>query len=779
MSPRVNRRREAYAVMSEKDMSASGHVRADTADIFFRLPGGHKFDLLVMGFEGTEGIGELFQFRVRLASTHGDLELDNFVGLPAVLEMEGQHGTRRIEGVIQRFEVIEEGSSLSYYEATLVPPHWLLTQHVQSRIFQKPRYERTSTKAIIAAVLKAAGFDEKSVRLEGLPETEREFTVQYRESHWDFICRLIEEEGWHFYFDPIESPCRMVVADGTATHALFAIAPDGDFISEVPYRDPNGLVAPGEFIHHVRVSREIRMGAVGLDDFNFRDPGGELRVEATRDKFTGLKFADYPGKYGDRKSGQRLAEIRLQEQQAGRSTALMSTNVRAFWPGGTFKLIEHPNGNLNKEYLVTQISHRALQTQSAEAEAGGEGSRYEAEIRVIPAEVTYRSPRVTPRPTVLGSQTAIVTGPKSEEVYTDAYGRVKVRFHWDQESDFDENASCWIRVSQGWAGGQYGMMFLPRVGQEVIVDFLEGDPDKPIITGRVYNNDHMPPYKLPDHKTISAIRTCSSPGGKGGNEIRFEDKKGGEQLLLFAQNSLHLRAGGNRYESVCGEAHRIIAGDSYDFVKKTKNEIVNLDVWETTKGDRYRLVKGKVREEVLGDQITTVNGEFNISNDKGGIFIDSNTSITLSVKGNFIKIDPSGVTIVGQMVNINSGGSKGMPSNCIVSETEEPLEAASTAFGHNVRYTAVPEQGSAAGPEGLPREDESDKKQEVSWIEIELVDEASQPCVGESYEIKTPDGKTIRGTLDRDGRAHVALADPGACEVTFPKLDAAAWEETA
>jgi type VI secretion system secreted protein VgrG len=344
-----------------------------------------------------------------------------------------------------------------------------------------------------------------------------------------------------------------------------------------------------------------------------------------------------------------------------------------------------------------------------------------------------------------------------------------VRFHWDLEAAFDVGASCWIRVSQGWAGGQYGMLFLPRVGQEVIVDFLEGDPDQPIITGRVYNRDHMPPYKLPDHRTISAIRTCSSPGAKGGNEIRFEDAKGHEQLLLFAQNSLHVRAQGSRFVSVCGDAHETIAGDARQLIKKNKDERIKLDVHEQVDGSKWDWVQGALMSVVKGGHDHYVKGLYRLHN-AAGIVVASDTSVTLWSGGNFIKIDESGVTIVGKLVNINSGGSAdpGEMGDGVL--PTEPIPAATTEFGHNTNYHT--ESQAITPVSGGP-------PTEVSWIEIELIDEVGRPVPGEAYQILLPDGKKTDGTLDQRGRAHVAVPDPGLCQITFPRLDAATWEPIA
>jgi type VI secretion system secreted protein VgrG len=383
---------------------------------------------------------------------------------------------------------------------------------------------------------------------------------------------------------------------------------------------------------------------------------------------------------------------------------------------------------------------------------------------------------VTPKALVQGSQTAIVVGPKNEEIYTDEYGRVKVQFHWDRAGVYDEKSSCWIRVSQGMAGGQYGMLFLPRVGQEVIVDFLEGDPDRPIITGRVYNNDHMPSYKLPDHKTISTIRTCSSKGAKGANEIRFDDAKGKEQLFFHAQNALHLRARGSRFESVGGESHETVHKNAFELFKENKHSIVKLDLLEEVEGSKNIKVKGDVREFVEGKQTKFVSKQYNVLNSEGITFA-SDTSITLWVKGNFIKIDESGVTIMGKVVNINSGGSAGIPMPDGPPPAEEAKPAATTEFGHNVRYQADPDAPPQLDPlsEQPPTKDDENETL-TSWIEIEMVDEFGQPWPNEPFDLRRPDGKIVHGRLDAKGQARVGLPAPGVCEICFPKLDAAAWE---
>lgn len=755
---------------------------ADTAnrpDFLLRVKGLDADDLRVAAFDGVEGISELYEFRIELVSTRPDIDPEAIIGLPATLEIAGEHGIRYVHGIIRRFELIGEGSTQTHYEASLVPAAWLLTQRIQSRTYQKPRHEHVEAVDLVSIVFHEAGMPRESLTY-SLNDTyeEHDFFVQYRESDWDFINRILEQEGAYYYFDHREDDSQLIVVDHKDIHVPYALPDEsGDGAPErVPYRDPNGLLPAEEFVYHARFGSQVCIGSTSLDDFNFRDPPRELRVRAEKQRFSGLVFDDYPGGYDDKPVGQRRVDRRLQEQQTPARVGRMSTTVRQFRPGTTFRLVDHPSEKLNIEYLITRVTHRATQGQSGEADtAGGDGCKYEAEIEVIPADVQYRAPRSTPRP-IMSTQTAIVVGPPGEEIYTDAYGRVKVRFHWDQQSQHDENGSCWIRVSQGWAGGQYGMLFLPRVGQEVIVEFLEGDPDRPIITGRVYNKDHMPPYKLPDRKTVSAIRTCSTPGAGGGNEIRFDDAKGEEQLLLFAQNTMHLRARGSRFENVGGNFHRTTAKDAFELVKENKHSTVKLDRFEQTEGSLHERVEKDVKESVHGRKTTFVNKKYAILN-SDGIVMESDTGITLRCKGNFIQIDDKGVTIVAAAVNINSGGAAMTWEWDSPDTLTLPRAADTTEFGRNVRYQQPPADDEQLKVEKLPPRDEAEPVETItSWIEIELVDEEGRPAAGEEYSLVRPDGQTRQGRLNEKGQARVGLPEPGECQISFPNLDRDVWE---
>jgi hypothetical protein len=402
---------------------------------------------------------------------------------------------------------------------------------------------------------------------------------------------------------------------------------------------------------------------------------------------------------------------------------------------------------------------------------------YECRFECIPASVDYRPPRVTPWPKMRGTQTARVVGPEGEEIYTDEYGRVKVQFNWDREGGFKENASCWIRVSQGFAGGAYGMMFLPRVGQEVIVDFLEGDPDKPIITGRVYNADNMSPYPLPAEKTKSVIKTNSSTGGGGTNEIRFEDLKDKEQILLYAQKDLHIRVQNDRVENVDHDHHLTVKEHKFELVKQNKHSEVKLDLSEKIGGKRSLTVKGDVGEDVTGNHSEKVGMNYFL--DAGmNLVLSSGVNITLKVGGNSIALTNAGIFISGSMIYLNSGSGSTGGQTVALKATEAPVDADSVQPGRDVTYTRQEELGPGEVPPDQPgiTSEPVQTERETSWIEIELVDEIGQPIPFERYQITAPDGETIRkGSLDQRGSAHVPIPEEGICRISFPDLDAEAW----
>ena len=754
---------------------AQSQVRpASTADFTFQVGGQTTEELRVTSFTGSEEISRLFSFRVMLCSDEADVAFDETVGKPCTLEIHGSGGSRYVSGIVRRFERTGEGVSLTHYAAEIVPVHWLLTQRYKSRIFQEHNCPDMTVPGIIKKVFEDAGIPSDNYRLALQANYEkREYVVQYRESELDFISRLMEAEGILFFFEHTADGHKMVIADSPVAHTP---TPNE---SEFAFRERTGLVSEEgrEYIYTLHDQQEIQTGAVALDDYNFQQPQVDLQTTVSADQFTSLEYSDYPGNYRDKAVGDRYANIRLQEFQCRRRIEEMEANVRTLLSGYTFTLKEHPSESRNRAYLVTRIVHTARQPQSGEDEAGGEhGIEYQARLRCIPSDVPFRPPRRTPRPLIHGTQTAVVVGPSGEELYTDKYGRVKLQFFWDREGRYDENSSRWTRVSQAAAGGQYGMLFLPRVGQEVIVDFLEGDPDCPIVTGRVYNNDQMPPYSLPDEKTKSCIKTNSSKGGGGTNEIRFEDKKGEEQILVYAQNNLHIRANANRVENIGKDRHLTVKENKFELVKMNSNREVTLDLTEKVGGKKSLTVEGDVGEDFKGNHSQKVSTNYYV-NAGTNVVIEAGVNITLKVGGNSIALTSAGIFISGSMVHINSGSGSTSGSTVALKAVEAPIDADSAVPGKDITYAAQPHEYEALETAGEGDEEQAEEQRQTSWVEIEMVDEDGQPWPGERYEITMPDGEIRKGTLDRNGRAHVPLPEATETQVSFPELDAEAWEK--
>jgi type VI secretion system secreted protein VgrG len=421
-----------------------------------------------------------------------------------------------------------------------------------------------------------------------------------------------------------------------------------------------------------RAEQEYRPSAWSHTDFNFQTPSTDLSVTVKdQDEF---EIYDYPGFYSKKGDGDSLAKIRLQETQAFKSRCSGKSNCRCFSAGTTFELTDHYRKDMNRSWLLTAIY---LQATIGEAYGSGgedEGFFYTNTFECIPDTVSFRPARVTPKPSVQGCQTAIVVGKSGEEIDPDKFGRVKVQFHWDRAGQRNEDSSCWIRVSSPWAGKGWGAISIPRIGQEVIVDFLEGDPDQPIIVGRVYNADQTPPYALPDEKTKSTIKTMSSKGGGGFNELRFEDLKGKEQVFLHAERNQDIRVKNDLFETVGNDSNRKIANDHVELVGGDKH----LEV----KGDQNEKVGGTVSLKTGTDYQAKIGNNYGVDagmeiHEKAGmnVVIEAGTSLTLKVGGNFININPAGVFISGTMVMLNSGGSAGSGSGISPQPPKAPIEA--------------------------------------------------------------------------------------------------------
>ena len=547
----------------------------------------------------------------------------------------------------------------------IVPWLWMLTRKADCRIFQK-----MTAPDVIAKVFKDGGFTDFKNSLTGSFE-ELEYCVQYRESDFNFVSRLMQQFGIFYYFEHEESKHTLVMANSPSAHQPCPGQANAD------YNQVSGGLEDADVVSSWQAAQELRTGKYSLDDYNFKTPNVELvSSEPTVFANANGKFEtyDYPGLFLNKAQGQTAAKIRMQEEEVQHKILCGAGVCRAFAPGYKFELHEHYRPDMNASYVLTEVQHEATVGDSYTYEGDQKGEKYTNKFACIPAEVPFRPPRTAPKPFVQGPQPAVVVGRSGEEIYTDEFGRVKVQFFWDRVGKKDENSTCWIRTSQPWAGKNWGAMWIPRIGQEVIVSFLEGDPDQPIITGRVYNADQTVPYKLPDNQTVSSFMSNSSKGGGGYNELRFEDKKGSEQLYIQAEKDLDVR----------------VKNDSREFVGNDRSLIVKNDQKEKISGDQHSNVVGNRQEKVGQGMSLQIGQDFNGKTGtklayeagteihlKAGTtcVIEAGVQLSLKVGGNFVDIGPAGVTIQGTMVMINSGGASGSGSGSSPQAPKDPDEA--------------------------------------------------------------------------------------------------------
>jgi type VI secretion system secreted protein VgrG len=514
--------------------------------------------LLLNGFSGTEGVSSPFSFDLDLTSQVRDVQFKDIVGKKVTLSVGLANGhVRYFHGLISRFSLLgrdggETGDPrLSYCTATMVPWLWLLSRATNSRIFQN-----LSVPDIVEKIFKERELTDYKLLLDSTYE-KRHYCVQYRETDLNFVSRLLEEEGIFYFFEHEEKKHTLVLAD---ENGKFKACPNQE--SARYQLNGRGLLEE-DTIASLEVAQEIKAGKYTLNDYNFETPKTDLKIELPTKHKLGpgeREIYDHPGIYTKRPQGDRLTNIRMEEEEARITTHIGTSVCRAFTSGYRFKLLDHYRTEMNEEeYLLTSVSHRARQGGYGSGGSQGQSQHsYRNDFSCIPVSVQYRAARSTPKPLIHSTQTAIVVGPSGEEIYTDKYGRIKVQFHWDREGKRDEKSSCWVRVGQLWAGSGWGSVYIPRIGQEVIVGFLEGDPDRPIVLGCVYHQLTPLPYGLPEESTKSGIRSNSTIGGGGANEILFEDKKGSEEIYIHGEKDWNIVVKNNKRQSVgTDEIHKV------------------------------------------------------------------------------------------------------------------------------------------------------------------------------------------------------------------------------
>lgn len=632
-------------------MGSSSFVQSDSGLFKIETPLGEN-KLLLKGFRGSEGISRLFRFELDLLSEDNGISFTDIIGKNVTITVKLADGSPRyFNGVISRFGQGGSDETFTSYYAEMVPWLWFLTRNADCRIFQSK-----TIPDIIKQVFSDLGFNDFSDMLKNTYQP-RDYCVQYRETSFNFVSRLMEEYGIFYYFNHDQGKHTLVLGDDSSSN------PDCPGQNQYRFYVRTSAVLDEDVVNSWESEQELRTGKSTLTDYNFETPATSLLAStATIDTVGGnSKFDtyDYPGNYLTKGDGQALSKVRMQEEEAGHLVIRGTSVGRSMVSGHKFSLTEFYRDDMNSSYLLTEINHVGVPTAYANSKSSQQ-DHYSNTFRCIPASVPFRPLRVTPRPTITGPQPAVVVGPSGEEIYTDQYGRVKVQFFWDRLGKKDEHSSCWIRVSQLFAGKGWGAMFLPRMGQEVLVDFMEGDPDQPVITGRVYNADQTTPGELPDKMNVSGWRTRSTKGGgeHDANVLAFDDTKGSEVFYMRAEKDMAIRVQNNEDTHIMNNQTITVDNDRTEVVTKG-NETV-----EIKQGNRsHKITMGNesldvaqgnrsVKVDMGNDSLEISMGNQSTKLDLGAASTDAMQSITLTVGQSSITIDQMGVTIKGMMITI-------------------------------------------------------------------------------------------------------------------------------
>lgn len=727
-------------------------------------------NVLLTGLAGHEAISRLYRFQLEFVSTKLDLKAPDLVGKPFTVEIahtgqDEKKDPRYVNGYISRLEAGEisgeEDAKTKFrqYRAELVPWLWFLTQTARCFIYFPEKEDKTIFE-IIEAVFDRAKRElhiDPKVDLSGINELKSrkvKHCVQYRETDFNFVARIMERYGAYFYFTQ-EDGEHMLVVSMTTKYPKNAQAE-----IPYPYQTASGR-SKGDHINNWQHAYEFVSGKWTHTDYNFESPSAKMvahssKISASHPDAASYEIYDYPGEYGVKGDGDSLARVRQEEEEVLHDTVHGRSGCRTMLSGHTFTLKNHPDGKAvseNGSYLITSVHHHV--SQPGPETGGASTSDYANTFTCVPDSIQFRPARVTPKPIVSGIQTAVVVGPKGEEIHTDEFGRIKVAFHWDREDDDRENQDrkkesngekffCWVRVAQNIAGNKWGFMAIPRIGQEVVVDFLEGDPDQPLVVGSVYNQEQMPHYPLPEEKEKSYIKTNSTKGGDGFNELMFDDQAGEERLYLHAEKDKDVVVKNDSREHIYGNRHRIIGDPNNDDKKGNMAELMYGAVirkimrhqadwinesrhiyvgggtgedagicnyvyevkerkhvgWEgkhlNVEGDCNNQIDGKLSFAVGGEHHETCAG-FALDAGTGDVYVkgmnvivEGTSSLTIKAGGSFITVGPGGVDIVGPMVNINSGGAPGngsppqptTPEKPQVADDRPPDEAWDSKTGH-------------------------------------------------------------------------------------------------
>ena len=642
----------------------------------------HEFR--VESFNAVEELSKPFHINLSLLSLDANITFDELIRKPALLSVFGQ-GTgvaRQFHGVVNEVRYLGEGRRFSRYQLILVPQLWFLTQRQDCRIFQD-----NSVTDIVAAVLDEAAVTDYRFEASGIYPT-KDYVLQYRESDYKFVQRLLAEHGLWYYFEHTATTHTMVIVDkNDAITELANNLSNSSFIGPVMFQAEGGGNADREHIFELASVNYVRTGQVAYSDYNYEQPRTPLEVGSAGAIDTDLASFDFPGRYTESTEGQMRSDHLMAENAVDHYKIEAVSSVMRLTPGYSFVLNKHPRLVLNRDYTILSVTHTGYTPNVYEEEANEAPSSYHNEFSCLPYDIEFKAPKLL-APVIDGSQTAVVVGPQDEEIYTDTLGRIKVQFHWDRYGTNDEHSGCWIRVSQSMAAPTWGAVYLPRIGHEVVVTFLEGDPDRPLVTGAVYNGLHYPPYSLPENKTRTTFRTQTHKG-TGYNELSFEDEANQEEVYIHAQKNMSTKVLNDhatnigqddflvvqRHQTneIKGDHHETIEGHKTTQVNSTFTETVNEDVAVTYSANEQKSVANNATLNISENRTTTIgksdgltiteNSNLSVGASRtSDVVADDNQTVggnlTVSVQGNTsYRADGATQIISGNKIVLQAGSS--------------------------------------------------------------------------------------------------------------------------
>ncbi|EPW6428949.1 type VI secretion system tip protein TssI/VgrG [Vibrio parahaemolyticus] len=596
----------------------------------------------VESFRITETVSSPFEMNLTVLSDDDTITFEALSRKMGVLSLFGQGvGTaRQFNGSISELRYLGTGRRFSRYHMTLVPHLWFLTQRQDCRIFQMQ-----AAPDILRQVFDDAGMSDYRFELSAQYEA-KEYALQYRENDQHFVQRLMAEHGLWYYFEHNEAGHTMVIVDSNdAIPELISSPINASYLGPVIYHAQGGGTPDREHIFDLEQTHRTRTGIVSYGDYNYLTPKIPQGKSADEGPNFDLQRYDYLGRYTTPELGQQRVTEWMSEYTVDSHQIEAASDIMRLTSGYSFDISQHPRSNINRDYLMLTVMHTGFNPRVHEEESSDEPTTYHNQFVCLPRDVTFRAPKMA-SPVVDGPQTAVVVGPAGEEIYTDEYGRIKVQFHWDRYAQSDEHSSCWLRVSQSMAAPNWGAVYLPRIGHEVIVTFLEGDPDRPLVTGAVYNGLHTPPYPLPENKTRTVFRTQSHKA-EGYNEMYFEDENDQEEVHFRAQKDMKTKVLNNRYRDIGNDEELKVGNNQENNILGDRKEVID--------GHKTSITKQTFMEQVEEDVHVTYNANESekIANNRD-LYIDENRQ-TLIGKDDSLDVGQDQNTVIMASRSIDVG----------------------------------------------------------------------------------------------------------------------------